>query len=425
MPVPRVFVSSTCYDLAPIRFDLQRLVEELGYEPLLSERGTVLFDPSKEAAASAVDDVANCDLFVLIIGGRFGTEYKAEGISVTNAEYQSAIRHSIPVFGLVQAGVMHDMRTYELNLMNSAVDAEKIAYRNADSTDIFRFVREVRSSVTNNALQEFNEFADIAKYLRNQWASLFRSYLMSRSEERRFADTLAELQNMSNKIEALSELIARKVDPAATIEVTERFDRLTSASRAARWLIANGVNLDSELPAIEELVARLPAASEIVGSPTFRSDYESLRSLNSKQRASIVELRSKQYSRTDKSLPNREQRQLARDGQKSLPAVQKENVKFVLGRRGPFVARNENEFIGALENAPDSTQFGPPEFTSLGDIRIWGKNGELEANFITDGDYIETLAPRQDVSVRTNGVLSAIAKLREKADSAPLEPNAD
>ncbi len=320
MPVPRVFVSSTCYDLAPIRFDLQRLIEELGYEPLLSERGTVLFEPSKDAAESAVDDVANCDLFVLIIGGRFGSEYKTEGISVTNAEYQSAIQHSIPVFGFVQAGVMHDLRTYELNLRNPAVNAEKISYRNADSTDIFRFVREVRGSIVNNALQEFNEFADIAKYLRNQWASLFRSYLMARSEERRVADTLAELQNMSNKIEALSELIARKIDPKATTEVTERFDRLTAAGRAARWLMRRGVKLDGDLPTVEEISAQISTGSSIPEGGLFRRDYEALRSLSPKQRASITASPIPRYSRVNRPLPNREQRQIARDRDKTRPA---------------------------------------------------------------------------------------------------------
>ena len=37
MAVPRVFVSSTCYDLKYIRENLKYFIRSLGYEPVLSE----------------------------------------------------------------------------------------------------------------------------------------------------------------------------------------------------------------------------------------------------------------------------------------------------------------------------------------------------------------------------------------------------
>ena len=47
MAIPRVFISSTCYDLKYIRGNLLYLVRSLGYEPVLSEEGDVFYDPGK------------------------------------------------------------------------------------------------------------------------------------------------------------------------------------------------------------------------------------------------------------------------------------------------------------------------------------------------------------------------------------------
>ena len=46
MPAPRVFVSSTCYDLRYIRENLKFFIRTLGFEPVLSEEGAVFYDPS-------------------------------------------------------------------------------------------------------------------------------------------------------------------------------------------------------------------------------------------------------------------------------------------------------------------------------------------------------------------------------------------
>ncbi len=52
----------------------------------------------------------NCALFVLVIGGRFGSRFKETEHSITNAEYREAVRLKIPVFALVEAAVYHDQR---------------------------------------------------------------------------------------------------------------------------------------------------------------------------------------------------------------------------------------------------------------------------------------------------------------------------
>ncbi len=45
MPAPRVFISSTLYDLKYIRENLKFFVRSFGYEPVLSEEGAIFYDP--------------------------------------------------------------------------------------------------------------------------------------------------------------------------------------------------------------------------------------------------------------------------------------------------------------------------------------------------------------------------------------------
>ena len=41
MAVPKVFISSTCFDLSEIREQLSRFISNYGFEPVLSEHGDV------------------------------------------------------------------------------------------------------------------------------------------------------------------------------------------------------------------------------------------------------------------------------------------------------------------------------------------------------------------------------------------------
>ena len=50
MARPRVFISSTFYDLKQVRSDLERFVKDMGYDPVRHERGHIPYG-SKETSA--------------------------------------------------------------------------------------------------------------------------------------------------------------------------------------------------------------------------------------------------------------------------------------------------------------------------------------------------------------------------------------
>src|SRR4051794_15535735 len=73
MAKPRIFISSTYYDLRHIRALLDAFVRQFGYEPVLFEKGAITFIHDKTLEENCINEVALCDIMILIIGGRYGS----------------------------------------------------------------------------------------------------------------------------------------------------------------------------------------------------------------------------------------------------------------------------------------------------------------------------------------------------------------
>jgi hypothetical protein len=198
MPAPNVFISSTFYDLRYIRESLRSFVRNLGYHPILNEKGAIYYDPDRSAPGAAVAEVSSCHLFVLIVGGRFGSEMPDTGHSVTNAEYREAVRRRVPIFALVEQGTYSD---YEVWCANPERDDDSlpINYPNVDDARVLRFVDEVRNQAVNNALFSFRDFEDIQSYLRQQWAGMLHAFLVGRGEAKREE----KLEMLERQVDAL------------------------------------------------------------------------------------------------------------------------------------------------------------------------------------------------------------------------------
>lgn len=242
MAVPRVFVCSTCYDLKYIRENLRYFIKTLGFDPVLSEDGAVFYDPTLHTHDACVEEVPNCQMLVLIIGGRRGGGFRGSEKSITNAEYEQAVKLHIPVFALVEQGVYSEHYVWLKNRDNAAVDRSKIEYPAVDDPRIFDFIEEVRRASTNNALVPFRDFSDIENYLRNQWAGMMYSFLTTRSEARRVEETLAHLTTLNEKMEALTRQVLLSVGDN-TANLTLRLYDIMLASDVVRDLGTWGVRL--------------------------------------------------------------------------------------------------------------------------------------------------------------------------------------
>lgn len=213
MAAPTVFVSSTFYDLRYVRESVTRFIDSMGFVPLLSEAGTVFYNPKEHTADACIREVVNADMFVLLIGGRYGSNMPSSGQSVTNAEYLSAVKQGIPVFALVEQGTHNDYYVYRSNA-DRLEALVHITFPHADDHRIFAFIDEVQGQATNNALQPFGTATDVEDYLRKQWAGMMHSFLTQQMEAVQVSGSLEMLADVNARIERLSETILERVgDP--------------------------------------------------------------------------------------------------------------------------------------------------------------------------------------------------------------------
>ncbi|MCG2624695.1 DUF4062 domain-containing protein [Arthrobacter sp. I2-34] len=210
MASPTVFVSSTFYDLRYPRESLKRFIETLGYTPILSEEGTVFYDPRITAAESCLKEVSNADIFVLLIGGRYGSILPNTELSVTNGEFMKAVERKIPVFAMVEQGTYSDYSLYRANVDRPELISQ-LSFPNADSVKIFEFIDSVQSRTLNNALVPFVSARDIESYLRSQWAGMMHGFLTDETREAQVVDTLSVLTQVNERVELITEQILRSV----------------------------------------------------------------------------------------------------------------------------------------------------------------------------------------------------------------------
>lgn len=67
---PRVFVSSTFYDLKYIREDLSNFIKAHDFEPILFEDGDIGYTPGKTLDDSCYEAMKGADMVLLIVGGK-------------------------------------------------------------------------------------------------------------------------------------------------------------------------------------------------------------------------------------------------------------------------------------------------------------------------------------------------------------------
>ena len=220
MARPRVFISSTFYDLQHIRTSLEGFVERLGYEAVLSEKGRIAYDPDIPLDKSCYRESASCDIFVLILGGRYGSAASGEDIeswpdfyeryqSITKKEYNSACSRDVPIYILVERSVFSEYEIYKKNK-----DNESINYAHVDSINIFQLLEKILGKSRNNPVFQFDRHTEIEDWLREQWAGLFRELISRRSEQKQLSslsERITELSSINSSLQRYMETIVSSV----------------------------------------------------------------------------------------------------------------------------------------------------------------------------------------------------------------------
>ncbi|WP_379953058.1 DUF4062 domain-containing protein [Dokdonia sp. R78006] len=237
MAFPKVFISSTCYDLGEVRDSLYSFIKSLYYEPVVSEKGDIFYHPDFHTHESCINEIENCDLFILIIGGRHGGSYVSDITkSIVNAEYEAAKRLEKPVFTFVKQNVYDDHRLYQRNKSKKIIDEIDFPSIEKDqhAKYIFEFINDVRLSKVNNGFFSFDYAKDIIELLGKQWSGMMYDFLNERNKLKNQLKTKTLLENISlanKKTEELIENIYKKIDEAKATEVISNLDDEIKAQR--------------------------------------------------------------------------------------------------------------------------------------------------------------------------------------------------
>lgn len=201
MAIPRIFVSSTCYDLQEIRFQLRNFISDFGYDAVMSEFDDIFYGYDKHVQDSCLEEISKCQLFVLVIGNNYGSFYHQEKMeikipdSVTLREFRKSIETKIPKHIFINKYVDYDYKNYKRALERKILEHFQKNDVPDDKTDeikaeikkdfdntfifpfesykyVFYFLEIVYDQKENNAINSFETFLDIKDSLRKQWAGL-------------------------------------------------------------------------------------------------------------------------------------------------------------------------------------------------------------------------------------------------------------
>jgi site-specific DNA-methyltransferase (adenine-specific) len=211
---------------------------------------------TRHARCSPRRPEVNADVFVLIVGGRYGSEasngdkkpsktFFDRYDSITKKEYQSAVSRDIPVYVLIEANVYSEYHTYLRNK-----DTDRINYAHVDSINIFKLIEEILGQPRNNPVRTFEKFSEIESWLTEQWAGLFRELLQRQSEQQQLTELssqVAELRAINETLKNYMEALMRGIQPNDStklikaeerrlkeVEVVERLKTSRFASHAHR-----------------------------------------------------------------------------------------------------------------------------------------------------------------------------------------------
>lgn len=209
MAKPRIFISSTYYDLRNIRSDLERYIKERNYDPILNEKGHIPYSNLSRLEDYCYKEIDNCDILISIIGGRFGsTAHESGGYSISQKELKVALEKGKQVYIFIEKAVLHEYKTYEHNKDDEEI-IKKMRFSAVNDIGIYKFLDEVFALPINNQYTGFETSNDIIQYLQEQWASLFQS-LLSDVVKQKDIKLIEELKDTAKTLKQLVTYLANE-----------------------------------------------------------------------------------------------------------------------------------------------------------------------------------------------------------------------
>ncbi len=256
----------------------------LGYHPILSEYPSFPIDPNSDTIDNCIQNVETADIFILIIGGRYG--YIADsGKSITNTEYLYAANKGIPIYVFIFKPVLNFLSFWKLN-----PDANYSTV--VDSVKVFEFVEEIREK-NKRWCFEFEKAQDIIPTIKIQCSHLFKSSLDLRLKFKEtelpsfYQNLSARAINIILKKESLFEahffvqVLKDELEKHEDLKLDLKYRILTTCNRMIRdahelsnWLNVNVEAIQHQVTSLNRLFEE--AYIDFYGAPGMASDLKGL-----------------------------------------------------------------------------------------------------------------------------------------------------
>jgi hypothetical protein len=202
MAKPRVFISSTFFDLRSLRDDLDRFVKSQGFDPVRHERGHIPYGSEDRPEQYAYREIDTCDMLVCVIGGRYGTVSASGNYSITQRELKTAQEKGKQVYIFVEDSVLNEYRYFQANRSVPGVKFPAV-----ESVKVHEFLEEIHGLAKGNPIFSFSVGGDITSILQEQWAGLFQR-LLQESASRQQSNLVEELQRSLSTVGQLVEFLS-------------------------------------------------------------------------------------------------------------------------------------------------------------------------------------------------------------------------
>ncbi len=187
-PAPRnhikVFVASTVYNFEYQLNSVYNYLDNLGYDILMSQKGTILLDSTVSNLKNCTNGVKECDVFVGLIRPDYGSCVLEEGgKSILHMEFETAYQRDIPRFILADHRVVFTRSLFKGSFFiedktSRKINFDEISFENNKVLDT-RSIRMYNMSIKNkvkpaskrkgNWVQEYVNLNDILLHLESQF----------------------------------------------------------------------------------------------------------------------------------------------------------------------------------------------------------------------------------------------------------------
>ncbi len=217
---PRIFVSSTFYDLKYIREDLANFIKAHDFEPILFEDGDIGYNPFMPLDDSCYKAMESADMALLIIGGNYGSAATGEVVdefnefmSITRKEFQKGVERGIPFYVFIDQNVYAEYGIYELNAKEIDAGTCSLKFKTTKNINVFRFIREIQL-IKQIAITEFDKVAVIKDFLSKQWSDMFKKYLSTIKEQKeieQLQDSINSMNVLIEKMDKIMDVVGKEV----------------------------------------------------------------------------------------------------------------------------------------------------------------------------------------------------------------------